>query len=315
MTRHLLLMCWRERKEKTVAFDNGRLYLTTHRLIYLDGAEPQKNSRYLDLHVVKQTEYWVGFLKSSPKVTLVLSDASDGQTEQDILFDDESLHPLAQTWSCHVCGYRNQATSGIRCGLCGIVKTTDTISAPVSGSGTPVTETENKHTSLISISETGALISCPSCTFLNHSSMMRCEVCESPLSSLPLKASRPATPVSRQPTPSLGSPAIPTSVRLSFRKGGDKVFYTALKKALQAKEWDISRQNGRRKAAPYIGNSELDSFGHRTTTVGIGGILKTIDLDAREKEDDMQEALANLETLMARAKDMVTRTEETIRRT
>lgn len=35
------------------------------------------------------------------------------------------------------------------------------------------------------------------------------------------------------------------------------------------------------------------------------GILRTIDIDARDREDDMQEALGDLEALKKRAQDMV----------
>ena len=35
------------------------------------------------------------------------------------------------------------------------------------------------------------------------------------------------------------------------------------------------------------------------------GILRTIDLDARDRDEDMQEALSDLEALMARAREMV----------
>jgi ESCRT-II complex subunit VPS36 len=37
----------------------------------------------------------------------------------------------------------------------------------------------------------------------------------------------------------------------------------------------------------------------------LDGLLKTVDLDARDREDDMQEALSDLEALMVRARDMV----------
>jgi len=335
-------------KDKTVAFDNGRMYLTTHRLIYLDAAQPQRNSRYLDLPLVKQTEYWAGFLKSSAKITLVLGDSpanvpdaagSSHQLPQEAtiqtqsaLYDDESLHPSSQTWACHVCGFRNLASSGSKCGLCGVTRPNDIVqrttssrkpastppgrpfingSEPASGTATPTLDP----------AVTGALISCPSCTFLNHPSMVRCEVCDSPLgtfastrtpsrASTPVVTSRPGTPsTAGPPTPALGSngssSAPPTFVRLSFRRGGDKTFYAALKKALQAKEWDVDRKlRSRRPAASsQVSGDNLDQ--HRTTTIGIDGILRTIDLDARDKEDDMQEALSDLEALMTRAKDMV----------
>jgi ESCRT-II complex subunit VPS36 len=295
-------------KEKTVAFDSGRLFLTSHRLVYLDAAEPQRNSRYLDLKHVKQTEYWVGFMKSSPKITLVLGDldtTEETNGSQEALYEDESLHPLAQTWTCHICGMQNLASKGNKCSLCGIRKADGISTTPSSARSTTFASINGTTSPAQPPVDTRNLISCPSCTYLNHPSMVRCEICESPLGIATSKPSRPSTPSSRPATPALPGQATPTFVRLSFRKGGVQACYAALKKALQAKEWVVDKDSRRRSVPPASG-SEIDpTTGHRTTTAGIDGLLRTIDLDARDREDDMQDALSDLEALMARAKEMV----------
>lgn len=92
-------------------------------------------------------------------------------------------------------------------------------------------------------------IVCRVCTFLNHPSMGSCEVCDTPLGLGAPKRSTSTTassfilsPSSSSSSPSL-SAAVPATkeapfVRLSFRKGGEKVFYASLKSALEKKEWD-----------------------------------------------------------------------------
>jgi len=139
--------------------------------------------------------------------------------------------------------------------------------------------------------------------------MVKCEICdtslgqESPIEHVSASTSRASTPgpihestnrSGSDPLLDLGSNAF---VRLSFRRGGEKTFYAALKTALLAKEWDYTR--------PAIRGQSKTSSGP-SATLGIDGILKTIDLDARERDEDLQEALQDLQALMSKAKDMVT---------
>jgi len=59
-------------KDKDPLRYDGRCHLTNHRLIYVEKEKPHLNSVYLELDRVKQTEYYSGFLKSSPKITILL---------------------------------------------------------------------------------------------------------------------------------------------------------------------------------------------------------------------------------------------------
>ncbi len=104
---------------------------------------------------------------------------------------------------------------------------------------------------------------CPACTFLNPPDRSTCEICESPLDDVLI-------------------------IKLSFRKGGDKPFYAALKRALQAKAW---------LTAPSTTST--------TTGTGISGILHTAQASAQGQQDHLKDALQDLEALMAKAKDMV----------
>ncbi|CAL8580980.1 Vacuolar protein-sorting-associated protein 36 [Xanthoria parietina] len=59
-----------EGKFKIPAFQNGHAYLTSHRACYVDNVEPRKSSVAINLKDVERFEFYAGFLKSSPKVTL-----------------------------------------------------------------------------------------------------------------------------------------------------------------------------------------------------------------------------------------------------
>ncbi|KAK7728204.1 Vacuolar protein-sorting-associated protein 36 [Botryosphaeria dothidea] len=57
-------------KYKIPDFQDGHAYLTSHRACYVDNKEPRKFSVAVNLKDVERPEFYAGFLKSSPKVTL-----------------------------------------------------------------------------------------------------------------------------------------------------------------------------------------------------------------------------------------------------
>lgn len=60
-----------EGKFKLPNQQNGQVYLTSHRICYVDKNEPRASSVALDLKDVDRYEFYAGFLKSSAKVTIV----------------------------------------------------------------------------------------------------------------------------------------------------------------------------------------------------------------------------------------------------
>ena len=201
------------------------------------------------------------------------------------------------------------AILGAQCGLCGVARDpTATTSAPASRSATPVGGGYRRAEPPLPSVDADPRVPCPICTFLNHRSMASCELCDSPLpsarSSTNLASTRSSTPL---PAASSSDPF----VRLSFRKGGEKTFYAQLKSALEAKEWDLDRLGkgrGRRDEESGAGIGELPLFGRvrgGADTWFADGILRGIDMDAKEREDSLEDALKDLDALMANAKSMV----------
>ncbi|CBQ73412.1 related to VPS36 protein, involved in vacuolar protein sorting [Sporisorium reilianum SRZ2] len=374
-------------KDKVLHQNNGTVYLTSHRLLYVDDLEPHRYSCSLALELVKQSEYYAGFLKSSPKITLTLAklerddnDAIDQQQQQSSsssLSPHTNSAPLSKTpsrdwrvnasaadstpsdaaasnWICAICGFSN-AAHRCDCELCGVTKEPArptpkrTIHDP---SRSDPFSSPTKPPSIAPPSDPAANppatkqndgLACDVCTFLNHPSMTKCEICGSQLGrswqhdqasaaasttslaapSTPLRKSteadalsfRSSTAPSRASTPASSSlPPATDSVKLSFRKGGDKAFYNLLKSTLRAKAWaSAAKASGTNAAAGSDARAmrvaacmvDLDGRSAALKRVGIDGILSSVDSTSRAQNDDMHGALKDLEALMRKAKQMV----------
>ncbi|GBE87072.1 EAP30/Vps36 family-domain-containing protein [Sparassis latifolia] len=156
-------------------------------------------------------------------------------------------------------------------------------------------------------------VACPACTFFNHPSLSTCEICGTPLptrSSSVLAPHFPAksAPASRSTTPMVdptdeNDTDSPESriIRVSFRKGGDKAFYSILRRSLLGKGWE-TKGFGNISASSRFAESGTSTT---TGTSGINGILRTVETTAATAQTDLEDALQDLEALMVKWKDMV----------
>jgi len=259
------------------------------------------NSFQMDLSWITQTDYYAGLFKSSPKVTCHLSGdpgVSD-PTEQETGFE---------SWECQVCANRNppglSPAAARICSLCGVPRT----SFPL-----PIASVLSQHLSSSLPSSSSASLTattgtppkqysnaCPACTFLNHPSLRSCEICSTDLPQLKREFTKSA-PSSRSITPGFDDidQSSTKMIKISFRKGGDKVFYAVLKRSLKSKAWE---ESGARLALNHDVNRTNLDVPH---TTGIGGILRTVESSALGREVHMKNALQDLEALRVKAKDMV----------
>ncbi|PWN20768.1 hypothetical protein BCV69DRAFT_232331, partial [Microstroma glucosiphilum] len=324
---------------------DGTIYLTSHRIIYIDSTSPRTKSGYLRLDDVKLTEYYAGFLKSSPKDEMAMTNGmatmgmSAGNTasaaaESSAANGYVSTAPVQVQvrWVCSVCGFSNQGVEGgtESCQLCG-VRRDPSASTSASKAPPPISSAQrlgppSLRTSAASLQSTppppsppiptsGPEIACPACTFLNHPSMPSCEVCGTSLSTAQLPAPIRSAPVppseanSLPTTPAISRPATPAApkgpvgevtVKLSFRKGGDKAFYEALDRAMRRAAWKRTAPTSSIDAARDP--SRPSSAG---AVVGIDGLLNAYSHKSALESSDMSTALQDLRGLMAKAKDMV----------
>lgn len=226
------------RNNKISEYQSISIHLTTHRLVLIpDPSLPSSStsrpppSLQTSLNNVRQTEFYTGFMRSSPKITMFLGRAISS-TPNDV--------ELETDWTCEVCGYVNVISSndsgpagGMKCRLCGVAssssRTSSSLSSTRIGSPKPVTSSPNPDVGIPEDPE--GRLACPSCTFLNHRSMAFCEICSSPL---------PGAKKVSAPTKLVDGLVQERSdvVRLSFRKGGEKDAYRKMKVVLGMKAWE-----------------------------------------------------------------------------
>lgn len=168
------------------------------------------------------------------------------------------------------------------------------------------------------------VLSCPRCTFQNHPSLSHCEICGASLKvavdkrlDLVQDSARPQSPglVSSSPLP----PETIECIKLSFRGGGEKIFFERLKNALVQRKWLL-------QSAPPIPKPRPSSgvFDERTSTssnkasveverprvVGIAG-LERRGLEQRQNNEAMiGGAFEDLEALMTSAKEIIALAEQ-----
>lgn len=360
-------------KDKSPHHQNGVVHITTHRLFYIDLLNPQAHSLALNLSNVRQTEFYAGFLKSSPKVTLVLGPPGDSGGDDDDEAAPESTSPstsaatttqptttstsasgqqsstrfFIEAWICPICSFSNPPSANEgrpKCQLCGVTRNPAAVPAarpvvpqPVLLAPTPIrplsatnVQQQDSPSSVdaqpnATVNEDGS-ISCPACTFLNHPSMRLCEMCSTPLrvphqqqstgtsrragAAIGLTGdsartsgggSDPSTStygaVSRATTPAPGSEVI----KISFRRGGEKVWYAALKKTLLGKAWEGSPLDRQTQSATAGGSPSKNA----NVYSGIHGIMQAAESTARVENEALSVSLRDLEALMAKAKQMV----------
>ncbi|RUS30341.1 hypothetical protein BC938DRAFT_479526, partial [Jimgerdemannia flammicorona] len=234
-------------------FDNhqeGVLYLTSHRILYVDTAKPRLNSVGLNLSLVRDTEIYAGFLRTSPKITLYLHP----KPSVSVSISASSPSTVSSTsstssWICSICSYVNSPTLS-KCQLCGVhkpevlklVSTSSSVSLSLSSPTSPNLSSPLQPPSLEDQISTG--LPCPACTFVNHPSMVRCEMCEVELPGAGgavaggtmnfLGTDDESVLIPRPMTPDVAGLSLDETdhVKLAFRNGGHSNFWTVLKNTL-----------------------------------------------------------------------------------
>ncbi|PWN38771.1 hypothetical protein IE81DRAFT_327155 [Ceraceosorus guamensis] len=179
---------------------------------------------------------------------------------------------------------------------------------------------------------------CPICTFANHPYLPTCELCGAPLSSTSSKLSLTSKGGNdgrwhgQKPTESTnGAVNGLESLKIAFREGKDKTFYSALKGALRARAWEDATDsrmsllhdfssNPERRASPLSLSSPTarsspgahsPAAAHASLPegtrrpIGIDGILSAVDARAQADNQSLSIAFSDLEALASQARRMV----------
>jgi ESCRT-II complex subunit VPS36 len=154
-------------------------------------------------------------------------------------------------------------------------------------------------------------VSCPRCTFDNDPALLECEVCGAPLVVAPdprldLGDSHLRTP---SPGPSLASLSlnedITSSVKFSFRDGGEKVFYERLKTALVQRKWLLQGAPPVPKPTESANETNSGSQNGGRKLVGIAGLEMRGQAQRKNNEQIIGNAFEDLEALMVSAKEVM----------
>ncbi|KAI9654515.1 MAG: hypothetical protein M1821_006605 [Bathelium mastoideum] len=225
---------------------------------------------------------------------------------------------------CLACGIKPPLVHVVKAAIAGIANrganSTPKTQSDSTTSGRPF---DNSNTSSTGPSEIASNVAssafqCPRCTFQNHPSLLSCEMCGASLvvatdRRLELGANQAR---SDSPGPSLNT-TVPQNdtlelIKLSFRAGGEKIFYERLKGALLQRKWLL--QSAPPVPKPTIANSIPDSLANTDgtaisipskQTLGIAS-LERRDLEQRKNNEVViGNAFEDLEALMTSAKEII----------
>lgn len=119
---------------KIANYQHGSVYLTSHRVCYVDNEDARSYSVAVELKEIERTEFYPGFLKSSPKVTLFpkpirrstqairsptprYGSASDAlinpqrDSSRSVRQAPAQTREVNATWVCPICGLSNSVPS------------------------------------------------------------------------------------------------------------------------------------------------------------------------------------------------------------
>lgn len=320
-------------KLKIVNRQNGRIYLTNKRIIYIDNSN-QLMSVGVALADVSLGVVIDGFLRSSAKVKVFLKDSGQHQ-DQNLGSEPNGSGAEPERmcdWVCLICSFNNHVSNRIdllqelpKCTSCGIRPSKavilkaikKTVTSPDSPAETPKAPPANS-------SQKDS--QCSKCTFINHPSMKYCEMCGSELkSSLPqqlqerlqmsestinlsldrsLPVLNPLNIVLENNSPESYTGNVPY-IKLSFRKGGEVKFHEILTEALEIIKWDKLVNKGMvnedgKKVQPPTSNTEST-----IRTAGINGLERIGEQQRRKNEEILSTSLEDLEQFMYKAQDLL----------
>ncbi|KAK8255867.1 vacuolar protein-sorting-associated protein 36 [Phyllosticta capitalensis] len=312
-----------EGKYKLPNYQDGHAYLTSHRACYVNNKEPRKHSVALNLKDVERPEFYAGFLKSSPKITLYpkpnkrpnlsLRGAAPSPTFSPTSTPPRRGSPLrpapppppttAATWICPICSFSNPVPSNFDpavanantplppCLACGLKPPlVHLIKAAIAANRQAQAETIPSP----------VVDQDPYARGSNSGSSPRSSAFQ-----CPRRTESPAPVLSGAPPSEDG----PECIKFSFRAGGEKIFYERLKSALVQRKWLL-------QSAPPIpkpaddGAASSNGLPMRNKVVGIAGLERRGIEQRKNNEVMIGNAFEDLEALMTSAKEIIALAEQ-----
>ncbi|KAG7886349.1 hypothetical protein KL938_000002 [Ogataea parapolymorpha] len=299
-------------------YQNGRLYLTNLRLIYVpftSNEALEKNvGLSLNLAYIENLQFQAGFMRSSPKILLTLTKLSP-----DLEYD--TVHNTLD-WDCPICSHLNKCdlkvVSGLnvpKCEVCGV-------SANVYELNKLKVEKQNNSRSKAYKRGYDNISSNPMiCTNdpANRLQLQTSGSLDSQKHDLPNAISSKSKPIFYLSVKIDGIDQF--GFKLSFRNGGARTFYDKLKFALGQAKWlhaDSRYQvnAGALKVARYCSPTDTDiqstpsnmtstlNFESTEKRAGIHGLETLTSLKNSEVSTFLNSSLGDLQNLMDKSKDL-----------
>ncbi|GME81724.1 unnamed protein product [Ambrosiozyma monospora] len=270
--------------------------------------------------------------------------------------NDEEIYQHDVNWVCPICYFSNpipaKQVSAIKRGLskaelpvchsCG-VKASREIIDQLQEDTKASSNSQPKPQEIDYLTLDGS--QCTKCTFINHPSMLHCEMCGAPLASLNLPTQlldpsafhnhgNPSSVSTSKPTLTLRTEEYSSNkqpnesiIKLSFRNGGSRLFYQKFQEAIEKAEWRYADENdgsnrGAIKLTPGMDANTMSSHDlknqfekvvqennknkvHVPQSVGIHGLQANYTRKNYETSMLLNNSLQDLEILMAKGKELI----------
>lgn len=302
----------------------GRLYVTNERLIYVDSADPVNYSVFVKLcDAIEENgvRLYGGFLKLSPKITVQMKDTPvDEESVYEVIQLNGATASKTETvpWKCKICGFQNSINSGDynfqlvlnpnlnsgilfpKCEKCGIQLSKSSIVNAV-----------RKYYKSQEIASTHKAPSgqCSACTFVNRGSLTNCEVCATPLSRG--KSSVDSQNVLFMSTEDKDASFEDNYIKISFRGSRNGISANSLKRLVESIQSLIEAAHLKIMLANLKKNTNVQKIilprSESTKSVSGSGILA---LEESQKEmfakydHILGSSLEDLTSLMEKAKEL-----------
>lgn len=292
-------------KSKIINRQDGRAYLTSQRLIYIDNVSPKDMSLSIELSDVKKIDFTAKFLRSSSKITVFFKSFKPSNVRK-------PTTTRQTTWICPICSFSNQTSTSVNysddqfipaCETCGVKPNADVIKMAIDNARS------NEPALAKPMATKAQKLECPACTFLNHPSMRNCEICGTVL---PINTVNEATAdeqeifddrikIETETHDGLEEVSLPF-IKLSFHKGGDKTFLQRLEQTLEKLEWEqlVQRGNVNRNVVPKKHTPERPE----SRGVGLHRLTQIEEDRTRKNEEIINSSLDDLHTLLAKANEI-----------
>lgn len=273
----------------------GRLYLTNQRIIFINDRYNNLNL-FLNIDDISTIQYTGKFLKSNPKIILKLKDNINHSYNSDILQKKSNLR-----WICPICYFSNDIELSEKevadlkegkkdlpfCITCGVQSTVEIIRNSLSSN---FDCNQNNSIDLLSFDKS----QCSVCTFINHPSMVKCEICGADLQNeknLPIEKSYNIQ--LKLETDQNFDVLDLTNVKFSFRNGASRTFFECLKNVMSRDSEDTKMGINKDSSIVFKPSNGIHGLTNQTTQ--------------RNYEDSilLNNSIQDLDQLMKKANDLI----------